>query len=46
MIGFITFQADGLLYGDYEKMSVISEIIFKNFHDNSNQNGITSLTKF
>ena len=27
----ITFQTDELLYGDYEKMSLISEIIFRKF---------------
>ena len=32
MINFkITFQADQLLYGDYEKMSLISEIMFRKF---------------
>ena len=32
MIDFkITFQADELLYGDYEKMSLISEIMFRKF---------------
>ena len=32
MIDFkITFQADELLHGDYEKMSLISEIKFKKF---------------
>ena len=32
MIDFkIVFQADELLYGDYEKMSLISEIIFRKF---------------
>ena len=32
MIDFkITFQPDGLLYGDYEKMRLISEIMFKKF---------------
>ena len=32
--------------GDYEKMSLISKIIFKNFYNMLNQQGITSLTKF
>ena len=32
MIDFkITFQADELLYGDYEKMSLISKIMFRKF---------------
>ena len=32
MIDFkITFQADELLYGDYEQMSLISEIMLRNF---------------
>ena len=32
MIGFkITFQADELFYGDYEKMNVISEIMLRKF---------------
>ena len=32
MIHFrITLEADELLYGEYEKMSLISEIIFKKF---------------
>ena len=32
MIDFkITFQDDELLYGDYEKMSLISKIMFRNF---------------
>ena len=32
MINFkITLQADERLYGDYEKMSLISEIMFKKF---------------
>ena len=32
MINFeITFQADELLYGDYEKVSLISEIIPRKF---------------
>ena len=35
MIDFkITFQADELLYGDYEKMSLISEIMLEHFHKN------------
>ena len=35
MIDFkITFPADELLYEDYEKMSVISDIMFENFCDN------------
>ena len=32
MVNFkITFQADELLYEDYEKMSLISEIMFRKF---------------
>ena len=32
MIDFtITFQAEELLYGDYEKMSLNSEIMFRKF---------------
>ena len=32
MINFkITFQDNQLLYGDYEKMSLISEIMFRKF---------------
>ena len=31
MIDKVTLQADELLYGDYEKMSLISEIIFRKF---------------
>ena len=32
MIDFrITFQADEVLYGHYEKMSLISEIMFRKF---------------
>ena len=32
MIDFkITFQEDELLYGDYQKMSLISKIVFRNF---------------
>ena len=27
----ITFEDDGLLYGDYQKMSLISAIVFGNF---------------
>ena len=27
----ITFQADELLYGNYKKMSLISEIMFRKF---------------
>ena len=48
MINFkITFQADELLYGNYEKMSLISEIMFRKiFMTILNQNSITSLTKF
>ena len=35
MIDFkITFQADEILYRDYEKMSLISEIMFGNSFDN------------
>ena len=32
MIDFkMTFQADELLYGDYENMSLISKIVFRKF---------------
>ena len=32
MIDFnVTFQDDELLYGDHEKMSLISKIMFRNF---------------
>ena len=32
MIDFkMTFQNDELLYGDYEKVSLISKIMFRNF---------------
>ena len=32
MIDFkITFQADELFYGDYEKMNLISKIMFRKF---------------
>ena len=32
MIDFeITFQADELLYGEYKKMSLISEVLFRKF---------------
>ena len=34
------------LYGDYEKMGLISEIMFRISMTISPQNGITSLTKF
>ena len=30
----MTFQADKLLYGDYKKMSLISEIMFRKLYDN------------
>ena len=30
----ITFQADELFYGVYDKVSLISKIIFRNFYDN------------
>ena len=47
MIDFkITFQADELFYGVYEKVSLISKIIYGNFYDNLKPNGITSVTKF
>ena len=35
MIDFkITFKADELFYGKYEKMSLISKIMFRKFYDN------------
>ena len=49
MIDFkITFQADELLYGDYEKMSLISEVMFRKFlwKFKAETDSITSLTKF
>ena len=48
MINFkSTSQADELFYVDYEKMSVISEIMFRKFARQFNtKNGITSSAKF
>ena len=46
MIDFkITFQADELLYGDYEKISLISEIMFRKFLRQFKENSMASLTK-
>ena len=43
----ITFQNAELSYRDYEKMSLISKIMFRNFlRQFKNQDGIISLTKF